>query len=308
MPTIASIGGTTLDRRARAHEPLIKGTSNPATVTTRPGGVARNVADWLSQLGVDVALYSAMGDDRVAYDLLRELATKGVDVSGVHRSSEHLTATYTAALEPDGELALGLADMEIFEELDADWCDTIAPAIEQCPIWLVDANLPRATLDYLLNTYGDQATIVADPVSVAKAERLRPFLDAVDVVVPDRKEAAVLSGQLTETPEQVAAAAAQIWELGPGTVIVTLGSDGIYLEDGTRHQALPATAAKDVSDVTGAGDALVAGYLFGLVTDHTDPIACGLAAASLALEVNAGLIAGMTVERLVERVMGDSED
>jgi pseudouridine kinase len=305
LSTIACIGGTTLDRRARAHEPLIKGTSNPATVATRPGGVARNVADWLSQLGVDVALYSAMGDDRVAYDLLRQLATRGVDVSGVRRSAVHPTATYTAALEPDGELALGLADMEIFEELDADWCDAIAPEIEKCPLWLVDANLPRATLDYLLNTYGDQAIIVADPVSVAKAERLRPFLDAVDVVVPDRKEAAVLSGHLTETPEQVAAAAAQIWELGPGTVIVTLGAEGIYLEDGTCHQTIPATAAKDVSDVTGAGDGLVAGYLFGLVTDHTDPIACGLAAASLALEVNAGLSEGTTREALMERVRSE---
>ncbi len=239
MPTIACIGGTTLDRRARAHSPLITGTSNPATVTTKPGGVARNVADWLSQLGVDVALYSALGDDRAGYDLLRQLATNGVDVSGVRRSADLPTATYTAALEPNGELTLGLADMEIFERLDADWCDSIAPAIEQCPIWLVDANLPRATLDYLLNTYGDNATIVADPVSVAKAERLRPYLDAVDVVFPDRKEAAVLSGLLTETPEQVAAAAAQIWDLGPGTVIVSLGAEGIYLEDGTRHQAIP---------------------------------------------------------------------
>lgn len=302
MPTIACIGGTTLDRRARAHDPLIKGTSNPATVTTRPGGVARNVADWLSQLGMDTALYSAMGDDRIAYDLLRELATKGVDVSGVLRSPDHPTATYTAALEPDGELALGLADMQIFEELNPDWCDAIAPAIEQCPIWLVDANLPRKALDYLLNTYGDQATIVADPVSVAKAERLRPLLDAVDVVVPDRKEAAVLSGQLTETLEQVAAAAAQIWELGPGTVIVSLGADGIYVHDGTRSQAIPAIQAQDVRDVTGAGDALIAGYLFGLATDHSDPITCGLAAASLALEVNAGLIGEMTSERLMKRV------
>jgi len=305
VPTIACIGGTTLDRRARAHSPLIMGTSNPATVTTKPGGVARNVADWLSQLGVDVALYSALGDDRAGYDLLRQLATNGVDVSGVRRSADLPTATYTAALEPDGELALGLADMEIFERLDADWCDSIAPAIEQCPIWLVDANLPRATLDYLLNTYGDNATIVADPVSVAKAERLRPYLDAVDVVFPDRKEAAVLSGLLTETPEQVAAAAAQIWDSGPGTVVVSLGAEGIYLEDGARHQTIPSIPAKQVSDVTGAGDALVAGYLYGLATDHADAIRCGLAAASLALEVNAGRLDAMSADGLMERVRSE---
>ena len=101
------------------------------------------------------------------------------------------------------------------------------------------------------------------------------------------------------------AGAAQIWELGPGTVIVTLGPDGIYLEDGTRHQPIPAVPSKDVSDVTGAGDALIAGYLFGLTTDPTDPLACGLAAASLALEVNAGLIEAMTVERLAGRVRSE---
>ncbi len=301
MPTIACIGGITLDRRARAHSPLIMGTSNPATVTTMAGGVARNVATWLSQLGVGVALYSALGDDRAGYDLLRQLATDGVDVSGVRRSPDYPTATYTAALEPDGQLALGLADMEIFDSLDADWCDTIAPAVDQSPFWLVDANLPRATIDYLLNTYGDNATIIADPVSVAKAERLRPHLDAVDVVFPDRKEAAVLSGHLTETPEQVAAAATQIWDLGPGTVIVSLGSEGIYVEDGTRHQAIPAIPPDTVSDVTGAGDGLVAGYLYGLATEHADPVTCGLAAASLALEINAGRRDRMTAKELAER-------
>jgi len=302
VPTIACIGGITLDRRARAHGPLIMGTSNPATVTTMAGGVARNVATWLSQLGVGVALYSALGDDRAGYDLLRQLATDGVDVSGVRRSPDYPTATYTAALEPDGQLALGLADMEIFDSLDADWCDTIAPAVDQSAFWLVDANLPRATIDYLLNTYGDNATIIADPVSVAKAERLRPHLDAVDVVFPDRKEAAVLSGLLTETLEQVAAAATQIWDLGPGTVIVSLGSEGIYVEDGTRHQAIPAIPPDAVSDVTGAGDGLVAGYLYGLATDHADPVTCGLAAASLALEINAGRRERMTAKELAERV------
>ncbi len=301
MTSIACIGGTTLDRRARSHAPLVRGTSNPATLTTTSGGVARNVADWLSQLGVGVALYSAVGDDRAGYDLLRELATKDIDVAGVIRSPDRPTATYTAALEPSGELALGLADMDLFEELDEAWCDKIAEDLERFPLWVVDANLPAATLQRLLNTYGGDATVIADPVSVAKAARMRPVLDAIDVIVPNRMEAQALSGCPVETTDEVALAAAAIWDEGPGTVIVSLGAQGVYLNDGTRKEYLPPIPAQDVRDVTGAGDALIAGYVYGVLHDHSDPVRSGLAAASLALEVNGGRIARLSPDSLKAR-------
>ena len=61
--TVICIGGAAVDRKYRAAERLIPETSNPARGVTAFGGVARNVAENLANLGVPVAIVSAVGDD-----------------------------------------------------------------------------------------------------------------------------------------------------------------------------------------------------------------------------------------------------
>ena len=118
---IACIGGASLDRRSTVCGQLTPGTSNPVVSTVRPGGVARNGAEALARLGIEVTLYSLVGDDQVGKALAAGLREAGVDVSGVVCSARYPTAAYTAVLGPSGRLEFGLADMEIFEEADSTW-------------------------------------------------------------------------------------------------------------------------------------------------------------------------------------------
>ncbi len=301
--TIACIGGIDVDRKARVDGEFRLGTSNPVTVTTCPGGVVGNVSRSLARLGCRVSLFSILGKDAAGDNVLRELETAGVDVSTVRRSADCPTASYTAVLEANGQLFLGLADMAIFEELDPKWSDSIAGLIAQSQVWVVDTNLPAATLERLLKTHKGDATVVADPVSVVKSVRLRPVLDAVGVLFPDREEAAELSGQPVKTRSDIVKAASEIRRIGVGTVVVTLGADGLYIDDGRGGRFMPATPAEKVRDVTGAGDALVAGYVYGmLVGGDYEPALFGLAAASLALETDQSIAEDLRPERLRQRI------
>ncbi|MFQ5747524.1 MAG: carbohydrate kinase family protein [Gemmatimonadota bacterium] len=300
--TVAAIGGLSVDRKVRVEGPLRPGTSNPVRGTTAAGGVARNVAESLGRLGCSVSLFSIAGRDAEAEALLDTLRRAGVDVSGVERSGSAPTARYTAVLRADGGLAFGLADMEILNELDAAWAESVAPRLGDFDLWLVDANLPAESLACLLGRVPEGVRVLADPVSVAKAERLRPVLGSVSVLFPDRGELAALSGLPAETPSGVEAASRELREAGARTVVASLGADGVHVCADGRCETIRPPAPPRVVDVTGAGDAIVAGYAFGFVTGEADPVHLGLAAASLALETDGSAANVLTVGRLRERL------
>ncbi len=300
---IACIGGIVLDRKARVPGGARPGTSNPVSVATATGGVASNIARNLARLGCRVSLFSILGDDDSGSTVLRELENSGVNSAAILRSPHYPTASYTAVLEPNGELFIGLADMDIFEELDSAWADRIATRLADCSVWIVDTNLPARTIERLLLTHKGRATVLADPISIVKSERIRSSLVAVDVLFPNRKEAAVLTGLSADTPEEIAKAAAELHRLGVGTVVVTLGGDGVYLHSAGHGRLLRAIAAKRVVDVTGAGDALVAGYAYAMLAGSGhDPALFGLAAASITVETEDSVAQELTPERILERI------
>lgn len=300
---IACIGGIDVDCKARVKEPARGGTSNPVTVTSCTGGVAGNIARNLARLGCKVSLFSIVGNDVAGAGIRRELRELGIAMDGVAESSRQPTASYTAVLEPDGRLFIGLANMEIFEELTPEWADEIAIGLGGHPIWIFDANLPAATIARLLRLHKKEAIVLADPISVAKAEKLQGLLDCVDVVFPNRQEAGVLSGRKVESQDEVEAAAREIRRRGTKTVIVTLGEDGVYADDGRSGRFVAAIPPAKIVDVTGAGDALVAGYAYGMMSGGAcDPVLFALAAASLALETEESVSSEMSPERVAERI------
>lgn len=302
-PTIACIGGIDVDRKAHVIDAVRPGSSNPVRVSSCPGGVAGNVARNLAHLGCSVALFSIVGTDPTGENLLRELQSASIDVSSMRRSAHRPTASYTAVLDPEGQLFIGLADMEIFEELDAAWADAISPRLADCPLWVVDANLPAITIERLLTAHKGRATVLADPISIAKSVRFRKVLSKIDVLFPNRLEAAELTGLAVKSRDNAARAAAELCRLGVSTVVLTLGADGIYLAGGRTTKFIPPIPAPRIVDVTGAGDALVAGYAFALLSGGAeDPALLGLAAASFAVESEQSVAENLSLELLRRRI------
>lgn len=301
--SIACIGGLVWDETMRPLGSMIQGTSNPVTSSGSCGGVAHNVAVGLAGLGVQVSLFSIVGRDRQGDEIVDRLHATSIDGSGVTRSDHGSTARYIAVLDPHGELVYGLADMQIFLEMGEDWCDACEETLAGHPIWVVDSNLPATALRRLLLDNRGRAVILLDPVSVAKSARLTGLLGGVDVLFPDRQEVAALSGLPTDSIDQAGLAAMHLLELGTKRVVVSLGEEGVCVvgERGAEHR--PAIEVQAVGDVTGAGDALLAGYVYGLLKQsETDPIDYGLAAASLIVESSGASDGTLTPERLTERL------
>jgi len=302
---VACIGAMHLDIKARVTGEVHPGTSNPARTVRTPGGAAGNIARNLGRLGLPVTLFSIVGDDAAGHSLLGELHAASVDTSGVQHSPGPPTASYLAILDREGRLVVGAADMEVYDLLDLAWADRVGPTLGKFDAWVVDANLPAATIARLL-PYAGAAQVLADPVSVAKAIRLATILPRLDVVFPDRAEALTLAGLPPEGQASVVAAAAAIRRRGARRVVVSLGWRGAFVDDGALPRQVPALPARSVVDVTGAGDAQIAGYVYGLsrVGSGHAAIDWGMAAASLTVETIDSARADLTPALLADRLAG----
>ena len=110
------------------------------------------------------------------------------------------------------------------------------------------------------------------------------------LVTPDYLELAALTGLPATYERQVVAACAHLHERGVAWVWVREGERGSLLSgpDGTTH--LPALPVR-VTDVTGAGDAMLAAWCHGMLTGRTPLDAARLGHAAAAVTIAYLLIA-----------------
>lgn len=299
---IACIGGAHIDVRAHALGPVVPGSSNPVQTRRGFGGVARNVAENLARLGERVHLYGRVGRDSDGDAVIGTMAGLGVETQGIGRSERRPTASYTALLDADGEMVIALADMGIYEELSPAALESVPARAADCPVWFVDANLPQPSLRFLAEAAPRETFLVLDTVSVAKAYRVRDILGRVDLLFANADEAAALAGREVRHPLDACETCAALHRQGASRVVMGRGGDGVCVGDATSERFLPAATA-EVEDVTGAGDALVAGTLHGLMAGRSlvDAAAWGLALAAITCESEHAVALGLTHAAVAER-------
>ena len=279
---IACIGAAHSDRIARCREKFARRASNPVTVTSSHGGVARNVALNLAHLGQRVKLVSVLGADKEGEAIAGELAAAGIDLGDAEHIAGSTTASYTAVLDCKGELLCGLADTDIYDVLDGARLKALAPGLAAWSLWAIDANLPAAGIGALAATAREDVRLAALAVSPAKAPRFIPHLGRFDMLFANRTEAAALLDEPVETAAEVLAAADTLRARGPKLVFVTLGEEGVALANEESCEIYPAPACT-VVNVNGAGDAFAAGVMAAHLAGAplAESVARGLAAASL---------------------------
>ncbi|MBB2969553.1 carbohydrate kinase [Mesorhizobium sp. RMAD-H1] len=264
---IAVVGGAVFDRKYHARAPLISGTSNPVTGYRSFGGVARNVAENLARLDIATSFVSIVGDDDTGRALIRSLRDLSVDVSQVIVTGDAPTAEYAAILGPENELALGIADMGIFDLFSPANLDRVWPHLASAAYVFADCNLPAETLKALIERKASaRFRLAIDAVSSPKARRLPEDLTGVDILFLNLDEARAMldlsESDLRFSPE---AAADALRARGAGGVVLTMGAAGLLVADAEGTARVEAVPAHPV-DVTGAGDAMIAGTLSRLLS------------------------------------------
>jgi pseudouridine kinase len=281
---VVAIGGANMDVKCRIAGRTAMASSNPGTTVSAPGGVARNIAESLARLGLKSMLIGVIGRDSLGAQLLRETAAAGVDVNSVIRAAAP-TGNYTAVLDQRGELVVGVAAMAILERLTPRRLAQRRAVIMGADLVVADSNLPSATLDWLIGfAAARDVRLAIETVSVPKGGRLKPLLARkrpLFALFCNRAELGALTGL-----NRLHAAVRALHALGARHVGVGLGRRGMFVSsDGGAQQAPGPARPAPGSVVPGAGDAAVAGTLYGLLRGKSlaDAARCGQAAAALTL-------------------------
>ena len=295
------VGGVNVDICGRSFHPLVEADSNPGRVSTSLGGVGRNIAHNMSLMGVDVRLLTAFGDDPNGQRVAASCSELGIDASHALRLAGETTSTYLYLTGPDGEMALAVSDMEVCRRITPAYLAGNLPLLQSAQVVVADANIPEESLRFLAQN--SSAPLFVDPVSTAKAEKLRPILSRIHTLKPNALEASILSGVEIHTDADVELAADRLLQMGVHRLFLSLGSRGVYAAMGSERlwlQNLPGTMV----NTTGCGDAFMAAlvwaYLEGM--DLKDTALSGLAAASIAMESAETINPTMSAETIKARV------
>ena len=280
---VAVVGGVNIDIGGKPYQPLIARDSNPGKVTVSLGGVGRNIAHNMSLLGLHVRFLTAFGDDLHAQRIEATCADLGIDISHARKVSGMSTSTYVFLNESDGDMALAVSDMEICEQITPEYLAGNLSLLNNAQVVVADGNLPEETLRYLAEHC--TAPVFADPVSVTKAEKMRPILGRLNTLKPNRLEAELLSGVRITDERSMRQAVENLLGTGLHRVFLSLGAKGVFAANAKEQMWLPSLPAKVLS-TTGAGDAFMAAlvwaYLEGMDLKETGMAAS--AAAAIAAE------------------------
>ncbi len=300
------IGAAGVDMVGRLKANLRPYTSNSAQIRISFGGAARNVAENLLHLGTQVTLMTVLGSDELGDNLVQAIREAGANVDPVMRSPHYPTGAYLAVINTDGKLEYGLDDMRVLAELSPQNIHAHAELFARSSLLFVDANLSKETLRTIISIARKvKLPICADPTSEELATRLIQYLKYMRLVVPNSGEASILCGResgITSRREAIEAAKRLVGE-GVEIAIVTMAEAGVCYATSETSGFVPPVRIH-IIDPTGAGDALTAAVLFGLLNQMPidDAVRLGVAAASLTLNYRGAVVPDLSLEKLYDQL------
>jgi D-beta-D-heptose 7-phosphate kinase / D-beta-D-heptose 1-phosphate adenosyltransferase len=280
----------------------------------RPGGAA-NVCLDLVAMKATVHALGVTGDDREA-DLLRSaLVAEGVNADALVSDASRPTTVKRSLIG----LAQHRHPQKMFR-VDHESREPLGAAVERTLFERFDALLAKADV-VCIEDYNKGVCTAALCQHVIRAARKRGVPVLVDpaaiedyskyrgcsTVTPNRTEAALAThSELSDdaTPEQHAPLAAKLLEsLDLEAAVITLDRHGaLLLEKGKQPLSVP-TVARQVYDVTGAGDMVLAALAGARVNGISWPDAVRLANAAAGLEVQVFGVVPMSIEKIHREVM-----
>lgn len=301
------IGAAGLDMVGRLRAAQQEAGSNPANIRVSFGGVARNVAENLARLGQPVQLITAVGNDQLGRQLLNHTAACGVDVSACLQVENQATSSYLAVYNQEGVPQTALDDMRVLDALTPAVIREMKGLIQEAAMLFVDANLQPATLKLIFSLAKRAGVpICADTTSRILAARLEPYLDDLYMLMANRSEVSVINRDTPEVTGRFTAlqAVRQLVNRGVELAVIPLAEFGVCYATSETSGHVPAVRTKIV-DPTGAGDALTATLLFGLLNDIPidETVQLGVTAASLILRFPGTVFPQLTLERLYDELV-----
>ncbi|EML1217940.1 ribokinase [Enterobacter hormaechei] len=246
------------------------------------GGKGANQAVAAGRSGANIAFIACTGDDDTGERVRKQLASDNIDIAPVSVVAGESTGVALIFVNAEGENVIGI-HAGANAALTTERVEAQRGIIAGAEALLMQLESPvESVLAAAKIAHENHTSVVLNP---APARVLSDELLAlVDIITPNETEAEKLTGIRVENDDDAARAALALHDKGIGTVIITLGSRGVWASVNGEGRRVPGFKVKAI-DTIAAGDtfngALVTALLEGKAMD--DAIRFAHAAAAIAV-------------------------
>lgn len=263
MKKIMVFGSFVVDLTSRAERlPRAGETVLGSSFKMGPGGKGSNQAVAAHRAGADLTLVTKVGRDvfgKVARDFY---ASEGMRADLV--LEDELIETGTALImvnEAEGQNQI-LVVSGACGNITGEDIRKAEPAMMAADILMLQLEINADALE----TVVDMAS-AAGKLVVLNPAPARPLGDSllkkIDILTPNETEASTLTGLPVRDEADARKAARALLDRGVRNVVITMGSQGVYVCDGNKDEFIKSIPVKAI-DTTGAGDAFNGGFITAL--------------------------------------------
>jgi len=269
-------------------------------------GGAANVANNLRSLGARVSLCGIVGDDLTGEHLTRAIRETEIDAGGLYSHPRRSTIIKTRVIANNQQVVR--FDREETDGLDPKCqdrlLDYIRRSVNDCQAVIISDYGKgivgrRFMAEFKKIIAGRRIPVVVDP----QVKHASLYKD-LTVVTPNHHEAGAMLGKKLVTDEDIRwAGKTLLRRLKLKALLITRGEHGMTLFDREGTEIHIPTVAREVYDVTGAGDTVIAAFSLSIA------LGADLSDAATIANLAAGLVVGevgtatLEIDRLREAVM-----
>lgn len=246
------------------------------------GGKGANQAVAAGRSGADIAFIACVGADDIGERVRQQLASDRIDTQPIEAIADSTTGVALIFVNADGENVIGI-DAGANAAVTPDYLARYQQKIIDAEALLMQLESPLDTVIAAAQLAKQHQTqVILNP---APARELPDeLLATVDMITPNETEAQRLTGIAVNDDNDAARAAQALHDKGIATVIITLGSRGVWLSENGNGKLVPGFKVKAV-DTIAAGDTFNGALVTALLEGKTmaDGVRFAHAAAAIAV-------------------------
>jgi len=246
------------------------------------GGKGANQAVAAGRSGADISFIACVGDDDIGERVRKQLASDHIDTQSIEAIKDSTTGVALIFVNAEGENVIGI-DAGANKDVTPEYLDRYKQQVIGASALLMQLESPLETVIAAAKIAKDNDTqVILNPAPAC--ELPDELLARVDMITPNETEAEKLTGIKVDSNEDAARAAKALHDKGIATVIITLGSKGVWLSQNGEGKLVAGFRVKAV-DTIAAGDtfngALVTALLEGKPMDSAVRFAHAAAAIAV---------------------------
>lgn len=263
---IVGIGAANVDIYAKSDIRIRPHYDHPSIIKTTPGGVTRNILENASKLGVKTKLLTAVGDDIYGDIVLDSCLKAGIDTKNILKIKGARTGIFMQVQNNNNDMHLAMCDMSISKNINIKYINSKDKLIKRAKALVLDPSLDIEVIEYILNRYTN-VPIFVDPISDLYAKKIKPYLNRIYCIKPNRSELENLAGIKIKNNNDLLNAYSKVNSY-TDNLFVSCGRYGcIYTNENNEIIKRKLKPVKEMANASGAGDAFMAALLYSYVND-----------------------------------------